>query len=677
MTESIENSRNQEERGKLIKHFPCFAKLSPTQLTELTSLMEEVNIIPQVVIVREHEIVNSIYIIVSGEAEVTRETAYRKNLVNVPVASLRAGESIGLNDTGFYSSTGKRTATVTAITSMQLLRLDIKDLYAFLHNHHLELAMHDASLQMLRMQFIKQSLPFVKLSHDRLIWLADRVEELTLPPDTLLFNQGEEGDRCYLIRSGQVEVYSSAETGTKSVFAILKPPAIFGEATMITHTPRNATARTLEASEFLVLKHEYLSELIESEDNVADMFMTLTVDRSRPLQNPNITVHNRTTADGQELTILKNSETHTYFKLSGEGFYIWQQLDGKHTLQDITLNLADQFQVFAPNVVTALISKLTKAGFITNLELHDHHAIASSPLWVRGMVRMQKLLDMRYSFGDADKWVSNMYQRYIRYFFTTPGLVFLAFIILIGISAFIYNTGHILAFFNAKKTGMLLALLLIPLSFFEFIMHEMGHAFAVKAMGREVHYIGIGWGFSGPVAFTDTSDMWLSDRKSRMIVNFSGVIVDIIMAGFAALLIFVSSNPYLQATCWLFALYTYIGAFRMLSPLQEWDGYFVLMDWLERPRLRHAAVMWLVKKFPLSIKQPRLFKENKAEIAYWIICIAYLIFMTFFTLLIQKFLFKILGIQPSSPWKNFILPLFVVAFSSLSIIAEIKSRVEE
>lgn len=675
-TKNLDNL-DSAKREELIKHFQCFARMTAVELRELASLMVEVHYTPGTIIVNENELVNSIYIIVRGQAEVTRETYYRKKTINTPVAVLTAGESIGLNDTGFYSATGKRSATVTALTEMLLLRLDIKDLYIFLQRNNLELAMHAASLQMLRMQFIKQSLPFAKITHERLQWLADKVEEINLPAESIIFQQGQQGDKCYLIRSGKVEISSIDEDGSQHELAILKSPTLFGEATMITHEPRNATARTLEATDLLVLKHEHLSELIESEENVADMFMTLMVDRSRPMQNPAVTVHHRSTADGQELTILKNATTNNYFKLSQEGFYIWQQLDGKHTLQDITLDLADKFQVFAPNIVTALISKLTKSGFIINLELHDNVSLASRPLWVRAMVNMQKLLDKRFAFGDADKWVTAMYQRYVHYLFTRTGKTILFLIMLVGIISFVYSTAHILIFFNAQKTSMFLLLLLIPLSFLELIAHELGHAFAVKACGREVHYIGIGWGFSGPVAFSDTSDMWLADRKSRIMVNVAGTFVDIIVAGLAATSILLTSNPYLQAMLWLFALYTYIGAFRMLSPLQEWDGYFVLMDWLERPRLRHAAVMWLVKKFPKSLRQPSLFKENKAELAYWLICISYLVFMTILTLTVQMFVFKILGVKPSSWWKTLILPIFVVIFSSLSIVAEIKNRVEE
>lgn len=665
-----------ERRQQLIQAFPCFATLSSHQCAELAKLMREIHFMPPEQIVTENDIIDSIYIIVKGAAEVTREVKHKKKMVRVPIAALRAGEGIGLNDTGFYSTTGKRTATVTAVTEMILLRLDLKDLYGFLKKNNLEMSMYAASLQMLRMRFIKQSLPFARISHERLQWLADHVEDVTFPAGSIIFKQNEQGDKCYLIRQGEVEIVVNEEEGKERQLAVLKPPVLFGEATLITHSPRNATARAMTACELLVLRHEHLSELIESEDNVANMFMTLMVDRSRPLQNPHVTVHQRTTADGQELTILKNPDNGNYFKLSAEGAFVWQQLNGKHTMQDITLDLAQHYNVFAPDIVAALISKLTKSGFISNLDIPDDTKLSASPLWVRAIIKIRRLLEARVTFGDADRWITRQYDQYVRYLFTAPGQIILALLAVLGCVSFVVNTSPVLTFFSDKHASLFLILALIPLSMVEAILHELGHAFAVKAFGREVHYIGVGWYWFGPIAFTDTSDMWLSARKPRMLVNLAGVYVDILVASVCALFIMLIPNPYLQSVLWLFALYTYIGGFRMLSPLQEMDGYYVLMDWVEKNRLRQAAVIWLVKLFPKSIRHPHLFRHHFPEISYWIACLIYLALVTILTLVVQTFVFKVLGIA-ANPYISLVLPFLVVIFSSLSIIADIRNQAEE
>lgn len=665
------------ERQDLLMAFPCFASLTPEQSHELSNLWTEVSIKAQENIVLENDLVDSIYIIVKGEAEVTYSVNNKKNkIVSVPVATLGAGEGIGLNDTGFYSTTGKRTATVTAVTDMMLLCLSLKNLYGFLKKNDLELSMYAASQQMMRMHFIKQSLPFSKLSHDRLKWLAERVVDMEVPAGAVIFRQGEQGNSCYLIRSGKVEIVNTDEEGHDRQLAVLKPPVLFGEATLITHTPRNATAKAIESCELLSLRHEYLSELLESEDNVANMFMTLMVDRSRPLRSPFVTIHQRTTADGQHLSILKNPENGSYFKLSEEGTFIWEQLDGKHTMQDITMALAEEFKVFAPDVVAALISKLTKSGFIENIDIEEKDEVKPKGFFGQQIAILRKILSFKYAFGDADPWITKLYQKYFRYLFTKTGQIILAVFAIWGLVSFALNTPDVLLFFSVEHASFLLLLGMIPLSLLAVILHELGHAFAVKAFGREVHYIGVGWYWFGPVAFTDTTDMWLANRRPRMLVNIAGVYVDFLVAGMASFAMFAIPNPYIQGMLWIFALYTYIGGFRMLSPLQELDGYYILSDWVEKTKLRQSAVVWLVKTFPKCLRKPVLFKRYKAEISYWIACIVFLALVTMLTLILQTFVLQVIGIAPPNPYIALALPFAVALLSSLSIIGDIRKAEE-
>lgn len=668
----------KQSREALLLALPCFSTLTDEEAQELASYLVEKHFAPHDTIVLENDLVDSVYIIESGEAEVKRIQVKRKKTIEILVATLSAGEAIGLNDTGFFSATGKRTATVVAVTPVDAYALSIKDLLQFLQKHsHIQTAMKNAAGLMLRVGLIKQSLPFHRLSHERLMWLADKIEEMKVPKGTEIFKQGDVGDRCYLICSGQVEVISLDEDGNDHSLAILTPPTLFGEATLITHAPRNATATAIEDTELLVLHHKYLSELIETESNVANMFMTLMVDRSRPTQNPRITLHPRTTAEGQTVVILKNPDNGNYFKLSEQGLYIWEQLNGKQTMQEITLALADKFDVFAPDVVAALISKLAKAGFVEHVEVDTANASSGQPVWVRAMLHIRRILESRVAIGDADQWITKIYNKGVYLLFTRAGQCILALFALLGFVAFGFSTSHTITIFKTMPNSWLLILCLVPATVIQTLLHEFGHAFATKAFGYEVHYMGVGWYWFGPIAFTDTSDMWLSTRGPRTVVNLAGICMDILVAGFCAMLIFLIPNAYVQGFLWIFALFTYINAFRMMSPLQELDGYYLLMDLVERPHLRQNAVIWLVKGLPKALRKPSLFKKNLPEVFYWIACIIFLILVSLLTLMLQTFIFKILNLHASNPLVSLAMPFFVVLISSLTIIADIRSQAEE
>jgi hypothetical protein len=103
------------------------------------------------------------------------------------------------------------------------------------------------------------------------------------------------------------------------------------------------------------------------------------------------------------------------------------------------------------------------------------------------------------------------------------------------------------------------------------------------------------------------------------------------------------------------------------------DGYYLLVDYVEKNHLRHASVTWLMRKFPKCIRQPSLFREYRAEVIYWIACLMYLAAVTILTLVLQSFVFKIMNISAPNPYVSLILPFIVVLFTSLSIVAEVKS----
>ncbi len=685
MSERLNEPRlSIEERVAYIAALPVFKALCQEEHLALADLMYEVTFHPGEIIVLQNTPVDSVYIITKGSAEVSIETikknelTKRKKIIHTPLATLHPGDTIGLNDTGFFSATGERTATVTAITDVFVLKIDLKELHDFLETYsHVQTAIYASAEEMMRAHLIKHSLPFSRISTGRLQELVKKIEELSVAAGNILFKQGDFGDCCYLIRSGEIEIFITNENNQEEQLALLKSPVLFGEATLITHSPRNATARAVSDSHLFVLRHEFLSELIESEEQVAKMFMNLMIDRSRPKQNPHVSSHPRMTADKQSVIILKNPDNGAYFKLSQEGWFIWQQLTGQHSMRDITLSLADKYNIFAPDSVAALISKLARSQFVENVSVNGENNW-SKPFWVRALTRIRKLLEVRVVIGDSDKWLTTLYKNAGYLLFSKMGLAIMGVISVLGFFACGFATIQIIDIFKTLHDSWLIFVFLIPFTLLSVALHELGHALTMKSFGHEVHYMGVGWYWFSPVAFTDTTDMWLNPRGPRIAVNIAGICTDILVAGISSLLIFAVSNFYLKGFFWVFAVYTYINAFRMMSPLQELDGYYILMDVLDRNHLRQSSVLWLVKKFPkIFRKRSGVFRNYFPEVMYWVACLVYLTLVCIFTLFVQDFIFKILGIAPAHHWISLLIPFLVVIFSSLGIIADIRNQSDE
>jgi CRP-like cAMP-binding protein len=118
-------------KKSFIEKQACFKPLSDKETEELAALLVEKHVAAGETIVTEGDIVDNVFLIVRGEADVRVATI--KNHVQhfKSVATLKVGASIGLNETGFYSLSGKRTATVVAITDMILLQLSVAKFHGF------------------------------------------------------------------------------------------------------------------------------------------------------------------------------------------------------------------------------------------------------------------------------------------------------------------------------------------------------------------------------------------------------------------------------------------------------------------------------------------------------------------------------------------------------------------
>jgi putative peptide zinc metalloprotease protein len=180
-------------------------------------------------------------------------------------------------------------------------------------------------------------------------------------------------------------------------------------------------------------------------------------------------------------------------------------------------------------------------------------------------------------------------------------------------------------------------LLFLPISYtLAIVAHEAGHALAVKHFGRDVDRMGIGWYWFGPIAFIDTSDMWLSGRRERIWVSLAGPWGDLVIGGLAGIAALLLSSPEVAAVSWQFALACYIAVVINLNPLLELDGYYVLSDWLDRPNLRSQALAWIGRAFPGFLRRPAEMKAHKVELAYGTLAVLYIPVAAYFSLFVYR-----------------------------------------
>lgn len=122
-------------------------------------------------------------------------------------------------------------------------------------------------------------------------------------------------------------------------------------------------------------------------------------------------------------------------------------------------------------------------------------------------------------------------------------------------------------------------------------VHELAHAYAVKARGGEVHEIGIMWLLLVPVPYVDASAAAVfADRRARMLVSGAGILAEAFIAA-VAMIVWVSVEAGMVRAA-AYQVMLVAGVSTLLfngNPLLRYDGYYVLADLLEIPNLAGRA----------------------------------------------------------------------------------------
>ena len=127
---------------------------------------------------------------------------------------------------------------------------------------------------------------FAGLSPQELTTLAPLTRCLRFGPGETVVREGEAGDCLYQVLSGAVEVRKKGPGGSDASdreVAQLAADAVFGEMTLCTDAPRNATVRALEETVLLEVERRDLVPLLEANPRLLEQLGALVSARQQEL----------------------------------------------------------------------------------------------------------------------------------------------------------------------------------------------------------------------------------------------------------------------------------------------------------------------------------------------------------------------------------------------------------
>lgn len=184
-------------------------------------------------------------------------------------------------------------------------------------------------------------------------------------------------------------------------------------------------------------------------------------------------------------------------------------------------------------------------------------------------------------------------------------------------------------------------------------LHELGHGYAVKKWGGEVHEIGVMFLVFMPVPYVDASEAsGFHDKWRRALVGAAGILVEVFLASLALFVWLDAESGLVRA--FAFNVMLIGGVSTVLfngNPLLRFDGYYVLSDLLEIPNLGTRAnryIGYLVQRYLFGVEDAESPVSAKGEAAWFFFyAIASFIYRMFIVVAIVLFVatkFFVIGV---------------------------------
>ncbi len=348
---------------KDLKSVAILKEVNETSLNALHSIAKKETYVANDYIVKQNEKAETAFIIIRGTAEVFKisDTGEKEIIVLMGPSDI-----IGLGDKPSFYETWVRSANIRALEPMILYEFNVHEYLELLKDHpDLMLAFIEISKRMSHYGFIKRLFPFAAFNYRKIRSIANLLIEKEVPKGTTIIQEGDISDICYFILKGQVEVSHEVDE-EKHVLKILDAGEILGESSLLINVRRTATVVTTKDCTLLEAKGEDLKKIVYQYTDLSKFYIDIVRQRMRPKRLPSVEISATKGGEKGSSYTLKNPETLSFYQLSNHAYFIWNLLDGEHTIDELNEKFSKEFNTPAGDFVTHLIYDLTMHVFIEN-----------------------------------------------------------------------------------------------------------------------------------------------------------------------------------------------------------------------------------------------------------------------------------------------------------------------
>ena len=122
---------------------------------------------------------------------------------------------------------------------------------------------------------------FAALDIEAAAALKASMDERRLLKGDVLFNEGDPGDRLYVVTDGKIKLGHASNDGRETLLAVMGEGEMFGELSLFDPGPRTATATALTDATVLGLGHAALRPWLTGRPEVAESLLRALAQRLR------------------------------------------------------------------------------------------------------------------------------------------------------------------------------------------------------------------------------------------------------------------------------------------------------------------------------------------------------------------------------------------------------------
>ena len=345
---------------------------------------------------------------------------------------------------------------------------------------------------------------------------------------------------------------------------------------------------------------------------------------------------------GERMWTLKDPASLKYFHFSDEERFLFEQLDGRSSLNEIR----NRFETrYAPRRIHlsqlhTYIGMLHREGLLlgdtsgqSDVLLERRHEHQRQERWAR----LASILAIRFRGVDPQPFLNWLFPK-TRWLFSPAALAAFAALVISAVmlvavhwSAVASRMPEVEQFLGGRNL-LWIAATIAGIK----VLHELGHALTLRHFGGECHEIGPMLLLFTPCLYCNTTDAWtFSNKWHRAAVAAAGIGIEIVLAAIATFLWWWSEPGLFHSICFDVMFVSSVSTLLFNgNPLLRYDGYYVLADLVEVPNLaqqsteaaHNALANWF---FGTPISHDQVYRRVRRGwlIAYWAASFVYRLFV--------------------------------------------------